>query len=460
VKSFLLWPALMLLCPGLPLDADPETDLAEILRRLDADSAQERDRAQAELGRWCETTGAEAEALLRSAREGVSAEVRVRIELQLDVFERGRALRKELGITFDKAALPPVAGKKRVRFNAGRPEPDFIGPEESRFVHGWLLKETESAFELLEDDLRVHVRAKKLEFDPKYAEDSPAPGNIETIDFAGECRAWLENRASVLSGGGERLSAITLAYAWWASEAGLCELSLACHERVREDAVEYAAVPSFRGEASDLAPHWIALHLRSAADHSAAEGRPRAELLARWKGIAAIPSNPLTESAKKRVAEYESLVAEDEAWKEPSAEELAKADPATRARYWMHHFRDAVAADSDAWTDEVDGEREPKGPFDQLVLLGRDALPEIVAHLEDARPTRRIGFEDNHHREESYYLESCADGCAALVEKIGGVDLGDWARAHGMPIGGPDWRERRAKAAQAWWREEGHRRAK
>lgn len=435
----------------LPLAADPAADLEKILRRLDADDADVRDRAQADLGSWCEATGAEAEAMLKKARDGVSPEVRARIEEQLGVFERGREVRKELGVFFGKAALPCVSGKQRVRFNCGAPVPDFGALPESRFLNGWLLSETEAEIVLLEDDLRVHVRSKKGEFDPEFAKDTPPPGGYEKINFAGECREWMKNRSSVLTGGGEQLSAITLAYAWWASESGLSQVSAACLERAHEDTREFVDRPFHAGEARDFMLKWIAARLRAAADHSAAEGLSRRDLLARWKGIAALPPCMFKEPAPQFIKAYESLLEEDALWTEPPAADLAKADATTRARHWLYHFRDAVSEEEDWDLDEKD--RKPKGPWDHLVSLGWDAVPEIAAHLDDWRPTRRIGCGDSNHPEDTYFLEGYADGCVALIEKIAGIEIGDWARQHGMAIGGDDWREDLAKAAQAWWKE-------
>lgn len=148
----------------------------------------------------------------------------------------------------------------------------------------------------------------------------------------------------------------------------------------------------------------VARAMGGSAEGYANGGLPRPGLLRLWEYIARLPMNKGTKNARGLVDGYKSLIAEDQNWKEPSSGKLATMSVQEKIDYWMYRLRDL---DNSMYEDMALvslGSRTPRyilagflippsvpvkpNPAKELAKLGTAALPAVIAHLDDARPTR------------------------------------------------------------------------
>jgi hypothetical protein len=154
------------------------------------------------------------------------------------------------------------------------------------------------------------------------------------------------------------------------------------------------------------------------------EGASRSEILTGWKELAR-GKHAFVEEAKQMAGHYESLVAEDRMWN--GVVDYAGLPAKDKAFYWMHLLRDCDMKQlSEPGQCHVLGEfrglgsETPAGkpnPAIELVKLGKDALPEIIAHMDDARPTRCLAIW-RLASPESHYLLRYGDCCQQIFEAI------------------------------------------
>ena len=109
------------------------------------------------------------------------------------------------------------------------------------------------------------------------------------------------------------------------------------------------------------------------------------------------------------IKHLESLVAEDRVWKEPTKKEFARLNVKQKAAYWLYHLRDLNVQQTsqpgmcmvltEAKSFSVGSINLAKqgtpNPAVELQKLGYEALPQIIAHLDDGRPTLCVGFWRN-----------------------------------------------------------------
>src|SRR5262249_516882 len=151
------------------------------------------------------------------------------------------------------------------------------------------------------------------------------------------------------------------------------------------------------------------------------------------------------------------------AWKEPSKQELAKMDVKQKATYWLHHLRDLHVTQSSSpgmcmvltdspWSLSQDlAEKDTPNPAMELKNLGYEVLPQIIAHLDDARPTRCIGFW-RHYSPDGYYTLTYGDCCQQIFEAIALHSIYERTTTVGYPLRdglGKQCKER----AERWWQE-------
>ncbi|TMQ31903.1 MAG: hypothetical protein E6K70_21515, partial [Planctomycetota bacterium] len=160
---------------------------------------------------------------------------------------------------------------------------------------------------------------------------------------------------------------------------------------------------------------------------------------------------------------YKTLIAEDRAWVEPDKATLAKMTAEQKAAYWLYHLRDANAGQNMdpgrccvvlEWSyPTVLGEPEDKTPKPaiELVRLGMAAIPHIIAHLDDPRPTRCQGHW-RRYWPESFYLLRYGDCCQQIFESITGYTIYERNDTNGYPMKDGKGTECKAKA-ESWWRE-------
>ena len=171
----------------------------------------------------------------------------------------------------------------------------------------------------------------------------------------------------------------------------------------------------------------IASGRRNGAIFAGHGGTSRKELQKSWEEIAAIPYHQYRDEAKEMARHYQGLLEEDRGWVEPNADALAKMTAEQKVAYWLYHLRDLdVGQFSDpGWCyvlselNVVFGVLDKKKPNAAVELekLGMAAVPQLIAHLDDARPTRCKGHWRSYWPEDHYLLRY-GDCCQQIFESI------------------------------------------
>lgn len=446
---FLLLAAL----PCCSIQDDPDKKVADLIRRLESGDLKERDEAGAEMARLVKALGKPFVEALRRAVPVAPKDAQAFLQAQLDRVAKVDAVRERLSI-FDKLDMPSVRGRKFVRCNAGVPS---SGAPESDFEYatGWLMAESKDSVELLHFS-RIVAYARGDEPSPqeralldRLPAGQPKPGQYVEQDFAREAQRTLELRDE------ESPSPLRLAVlAYWCLQRDLDDPAMGLMDRAEEAARERSEEGEKERTADQVIAEGVASRLRVTAIEEANEGKPREALLRRWRALASIPDTPWTGEAAAFADLYARMIEEDKAFKD-----VSPAAPAERGAYWLHKLRDAASRQHSQpgsvsvfpdWRDEED---TTPAPAEELRKLGWAALPLIIEHLDDLRPTRCLGFWRNFEP-DSYYLLRIADGCQQIFEAITGVDIYQRTSTSGSLTN--DRKQAAArKAAQDWWKEHG-----
>lgn len=209
--------------------------------------------------------------------------------------------------------------------------------------------------------------------------------------------------------------------------------------------------------------HETARGLRNRAVHDAHHGKDRQELLSNWTRLAAIPDHAYRDEARDFEKQYRQLVKEDEEWREPDSAQIAKMTVEQKVNYWLYHLRDLDVGQSMnpgrchimsfrdlGFLNPRHGDKERPHPAEELKKLGVDAVPYLIAHLGDARPTRckehwRFYWPDGHH------LLRYGDCCQQILDSITDRAMfgGETRREYPIAAGA----EQRAKEKFAAWQQ-------
>ncbi len=205
----------------------------------------------------------------------------------------------------------------------------------------------------------------------------------------------------------------------------------------------------------------IASGYRNWAISSANNGASRKELKTQWEKIARIPYHQYRDEAKAMAKHYKNLLEEDARWTEPDAEKFAKFTTEQKIAYWLYHLRDLDVEQSfDPGRCIVVcklgiclGSRKSRTPNAAVELqkLGLAAVPQLIEHLDDARPTRCKGHWRSYWP-EGHYLLRYGDCCQQIFESITGHTIFRGTTTVSYPI--HDGEEQRCKEkAEKWWQE-------
>jgi hypothetical protein len=132
-----------------------------------------------------------------------------------------------------------------------------------------------------------------------------------------------------------------------------------------------------------------------------------------------------TDEAADMVTRYEQLIAEENASSEPRAADIAAPGSEAQVPYWIRKLRDMNESQGSdpgfcdvvtEWTGWNGEKREPNAA-QHLVALGWLALPEVIAHLDDLRPTRCQRWGRSYDP-SSYGILRVADVCQQIFEEI------------------------------------------
>ncbi len=351
-------PILALCLLATPLVAE-DGALEDILRRLDAETAEAREAAQADLEDWVvDSDGRGVEALHRRA-DGTSPEVGTRIQKALELRGLPDRMRPVVTLLETLGILDPSNARAVLGLPGLEPDTDFDGvldPEKAI--------DTRSAEE--------HIRI-----------------GLQTLPRAVLYAAWAMKRGR------------------WRQAADLLETTEAVYAR-RRDAMNRVGGGRTVYLSSTTLVEAVVWNLRELAYLAAFEGEPRTALLDRWRKIADLTNDAFAPRPLEVAASYESLIEEDRGWTMPTDEQLSGMEPAERAAHLVHQLRDATHAGEGHATNAV---RLGPDPVNDLLNVGWDAIPALIAHLDDTRPTRvPLGGA----------LMTHAQICSNLLEEIGG----------------------------------------
>jgi hypothetical protein len=339
---------------------------------------------------------------------------------------------------------------------------------------GWLLRESDSQISVLTQEGHAETFEKK-------------GAVLRAADFAGFCRDWLAPKKQKVRDDprepgvyrfyrekGEAEAAVLDAarLACWASAVGNDDLARQLLTRAVEKRREVAS--RFTGYTFEATVHqFVARRTEPRSQETVAalfgDKKPsprdeRLQSLERDRALAKVPYRPDHDTILGRIRQLESLTAEDRAWKEPTKEDLDRMNVNQKAAYWLHHLRDLnvvqsmspgmcrVVSDS-RWSgfESQQLNKDAPNPAVELKKLGYDALPQVIAHLDDDRPTRCVGFWRNY-APDSYYNLTYGDCCQQIFEAIALQSIYERKSTSGYPVRdgqGEQCKER----AEKWWRE-------
>jgi hypothetical protein len=361
----------------------------------------------------------------------------------------------------------------------------------SQAVEGWLMEDGPDRVRILDYDVQwlrkprpgeQQPKVKEgqgLTFDELRADKYRVAWSVRPGDFAPHRQALLKRGLSEEKQGDEdegvfgfvnqrsqRVGVILDAarYGHWAVERGEKQVALELFTLAAQAHQKYAR--TYVGESPAELPQFVANQIaagyRSGAIMGAHSGTARPECLRQWEIVARIPYHEYIDEAKRMVAGYKALIAEDAAWKEPLPETLNKMSVEQQTDYWLYHLRDANVEQTmspgmchvvSPFAGMIAYRRDPKrpDPAEELRELGFAALPKIIVHLDDTRPTRCQGHWRSY-APESYYLLCYGDCCQQIFESITGHSIFDRGYSNGYPIKDGKGKECQARA-ERWWQE-------
>ena len=335
---------------------------------------------------------------------------------------------------------------------------------ENEVARGWLLEGTAGSVRILgeEGGAQAIRRPGKDEKRPDGKSDAPsAVWEMKIGDFPAHCRSLLKKSDAIHAEFENSFSGYRFAQevvgkarlACWAMQRGDRALAadlLKCAE------TSIKASNKFMNAKHDLfavVTTNLAQRKRSAAIDSAVGESSRADLLAAWEKVASIPQQEREKEAKAMAAHYRSLIAEDKAWRQPADLDVTALAVEQKVAYWMHHLRDlnVVQMSQPGFCHVVGGfgafaRNGGPNPAEELVKLGTGAIPALIAHMDDERPTRSLAYW-RMFAPESFYLLRYGDCCQQVFHEITGHTLpGHYPIQDGK---GKVCKER----AEKWWRD-------
>jgi hypothetical protein len=366
---------------------------------------------------------------------------------------------KRLRTVFNALKSPPIKGKRWVVVD--RPIANKIT------LRGWLLEDGPASVAILTEVGSQQTLAKPKKGAQRPDKDA-GQDNVWSMregDFAAHCKEVLADHAA-----GRKIDPTdntwdaTGRFGYGAAVVGLARLAdwlseLGDDNRARQMARVAIAARDEVAAKHGIPPHdslaqFVAYHLVAGGWQTAIEdayaSRPRPELIKQYQVLAAIPLHPYAKRIEEEQRAYQSLFAEDRKWKEPDANTLAQRTPQQKAAYWMYHLRDLRRTGHDStgachllWRQFLD----PPGPNPaiELMNLGYDALPEVIAHLDDLRPTRckeSVGWRG------AAYLLTYGDCCEQIFSAVTGVRLSQSGFGEARASKG----EHKARA-EKWWQD-------
>ncbi|MCU0727074.1 MAG: HEAT repeat domain-containing protein [Planctomycetes bacterium] len=436
-----------LLASPLLSSGDPGGALDVLVDRLGAASPVERRWAELDLVLLCRPATDELRAALRDRAARAQGPAKRCLDRQLAFLDAPAiAGFEDVLLLFDGLGMPPAAGKPFVLVNTGGWM--ISGSDEDRtlsfhYALGFMVGEDAESVSVLDRSLAVVKCAKHPDpppdwehFRKDHPEDLPLPGEKKEIDFAEFCRSFLSGGVRdyfgafdhLVSGGQEHPVEAAL-FGCLAFERG-DPVTAGALFGLAEDSLDDYREHRGWGYATlaDAVRDSLADNVRWRAINAANDGGERKELRAMWETVARTLVPTDTPEAEEMLRLYSLMIEEDAARREPTAEEVAAMPPAQQAEHWIHRLRDLAETQCSQpgscsvfgpFGMGVDGEGQDSHPAFRLLRLGPDAVPALIEHLDDPRPTRCMGFWRNF-APASYHLLRVGDACAEILSRIAG----------------------------------------
>lgn len=434
-----------------------EPEFARILARLDADEPALREAASLELDRFIRRLGPRGEDFLEARIRDASAEAKARLQEKLHDLRRVEECRKSIA-SLDALGLPELKDKRLSLYNTGFHWSDN-GRERFKYVLGWVLSETKEEVRILDLGAEVSVHPRKFDapqgwdtLERTWPRNRPLPCEALEIDMGQAYQRVCEPERREDGDKDDPLDLLSPASGWTLHAALFVRAAL--HRGDERKALELlesarAAVRRDRQEERRSYPEVLTeLVCNLLRQRAIACQGPRSEILKRWETIRGLQAGSSEREPDRMIALYRQMIAEDAAWKEP--------EQPGGAEYWIFHLRD-VRANEDAepvfsilqpWNQ---GKREKAYPPDELVKLGWGALPTLIDHLDDPRPTLTFGRRPTYDQSGGDVIR-IGDCCGQIISAITGLALYQGQTLSTLAVKDGEAPPAKEKA-QKWWAE-------
>lgn len=293
------------------------------------------------------------------------------------------------------------------------------------YIVGWLVSGGSRGCSVLDEDLQLRTLTPRQDPVPaaiwrqgSRAAEIPA---ILELDFVQWCR---EAMAEPTGAGAHPVPVPELrpaVLAWWAHQRREFEL--------RDEILRTRPRPV---STAKLLTTLLVHNARQAAN----QGQQRSEILRTWRNVERIGTYGARDAAARMVAAYEMLLAEDSVFAPLTAADLAELPPPAQAEAWLHQLRDVDLRISNPFPSPAISWEAQHPTTRALCELGWDAIPGLIRHLDDERPTRTLEWR---RFQRGCHLLTHADWSRELLEVITGRRFETRAAADGW------WEKRPAR---------------
>lgn len=422
------------------IDKPTSEKLAGIIKKLDSSDYKERKQAGDELSKLIMEVGLSLEEPLKSYLKGASAEVKDAIERRLGLFGAFdlRDYADVIGM-FDALKMPDVKGRKFVLFNPGswwQAGHDFG----FSYVMGWVVAESNESITICQTGLATRTYDRKNfklpgeweKFKSKHPKDKPMPGEYREFEWDSFCnqsetqgkKDYFGDLERYASGGFMRPVEMSL-FGFWCYRRGNIKTARKFFELAEASTADYG---DHRGGAAgstlpEIVRDSLLTNTRWRAITGANSGASFDALYSLWDTVRIFSDNETSE-ADEMLKYYKEMAEEEKNYKEPSKEELEKMPTEKKAEYFLYRLRYLNARQMSQpgmcsvlgmWS----GIKDDQNPATKLYKLGWDALPLVIEHLDDRRPTRCMGC-GRSFIPKSFYLLRYGDACLEIFTAITG----------------------------------------
>lgn len=308
---------------------------------------------------------------------------------------------------FDSLGLPDLSQAKFVRVATASWWRIGDAPAQKFYFHGFLLKADDSEFTVFGGDLQTRTFKKS----PAGVEEIRRVGYepVDPLTFVNGIDMRKFGSSKDLDGGDQRhrnrisAAAELAVLAWGCSKSGNDKAAAALHDLAMKS-------PSRRdtGDPKERFHDRIAGDLALAEMWDAVESfvdptTPRQKLLAMFEHIIKhYPKSEQVERAKEHAVVLSTMIRED---REHAERRKTGKPPAELTRdeqiaEWIFQLREqnAYQTSQPGFCDIFDDGRDEKNsPAHKLVEIGYDAVPQLIAVLDDQRFSRSVGYHRSHY---------------------------------------------------------------